>query len=166
MARRFADIDDLNGQLRGWLDTVANVRRHGTTDRIVAEHFAEERPSLQPLPAGRFDAVLRVERRLSHDGCVSVGGNYYSVPDGTRERVLEVETTPHQVRIHEAGRLIAMHALLHGRKQRSVLPGHRHAPRGRDRLDRPGVRLAPGHVVARRPLDVYEFIAQQLGSAR
>jgi len=79
--------------LRTWLDGVANVRLHGTTDRIVAEHFAEERPTLQPLPAGRFDAVLRLERRLSHEGCVSVGGNFYSVPDGTRRRLLEVETT-------------------------------------------------------------------------
>ena len=84
LARSFTDIDDLNRQLRAWLDTVANVRRHGTTDRIVAEHFAEERPHLLPLPAGRFDAVLRLERRLNHEGCVSVGGNYYSVPDGTR----------------------------------------------------------------------------------
>ena len=92
MARRFTDIGDMNRQLRQWLDTVANVRLHGTTNRVVAEHFAEERPALQPLPAGRFDAVLRLERRLSHEGCVSVGGNYYSVPDGTRRRVLEVET--------------------------------------------------------------------------
>ena len=64
LARAFTDIDDMNQQLRAWLDTVANVRRHGTTDRIVAEHFAEERPLLQPLPAGRFDAVLRIERRV------------------------------------------------------------------------------------------------------
>jgi transposase len=166
MARRFADVDDMNRQLREWLDTVANARRHGTTDRIVAEHFAEERPALQPLPAGRFDAVLRVERRLSHDGCVSVGGNLYSVPDGTRQHVVEVETTAQQVRIHEEGRLIAVHALLHGRKQRSVLPGHRQAPRDRDAPEDPGVALPPGHSVARRPLAVYEFVARQLGSAR
>jgi len=166
MARRFADVEDMNRQLREWLDAVANVRRHGTTDRIVAEHYAEERCALQPLPAGRFDAVLCVERRLSRDGCVSVGGNYYSVPDGTRQHVVEVETTAQQVRIHEEGRLIAVHALLHGRKQRSVLPGHRQAPRDRDCHDNPGVVLPPGHSVARRPLAVYEFVARQLGGAR
>jgi transposase len=165
MARHFSDIGDMNQQLRQWLDTVANVRRHGTTDRVVAEHFAEERPSLQPLPGGRFDAVLRAERRLSNDGCVSVGGNYYSVPDGTRCRVLEVETTADQVRILEEGRLIAVHALLQGRKQRSVLPGHRHV-RTAQRREREAARLPPGHKVAMRPLGVYEFIAQQLGAAR
>ena len=50
-------------------------------------------PACSALPAGRFDAVLRIERRVSHEGMVSVGGNLYSVPDGTRKRVLEVETT-------------------------------------------------------------------------
>ncbi len=101
MARRFTDIGDMNRQLRHWLDTVANARRHGSTDRIVQEHFAEEQPSLQPLPAGRFEAVLNVQRRLSHDGLVSVGGNYYSVPDGTRSRVVEVQSLADQVRILE-----------------------------------------------------------------
>lgn len=167
LARRFADLEDMNRQLRHWLDTVANARRHGTTDRIVAEHFAQEKPALGPLPAGRFEAVLRLERRLSHEGCVSIGGNYCSVPDGTRRRVLEVETTAQLVRIHEEGKLIAVHALLQGRKQRSVLPGHRQIYRaaapGRDK---PAARLAPGHVVARRPLEVYEQIGRRLGAAR
>jgi transposase len=165
MARRFSAIEDMNGQLRQWLATVANVRRHGTTDRIVAEHFAAEQPALQPLPAGRFEAVLRVERRVSHEGCVSVDGNYYSVPDGTRRRVLEVETTPDQVRILDAGQLIAVHPRLAGRRLRSVLPGHRHGRRGtRGRPTQPGAAIQlPGHAVAQRPLAVYEFVARQLG---
>jgi len=167
MARHFTDIEDMNRQLRHWLDTVANVRLHGTTDRIVAEHFLEERPTLRALPAGRFDAVLRVQRRLSHEGCISVGGNCYSVPDGTRARVLEVESTADQVRIHEDGKLIAVHAVLHGRKQRSVPPGHRQgSSRGAQQSNRPTLRLLPGHAVATRPLGVYEQIARQLGAAR
>jgi len=58
LARSFANIEDLNRQLRVWLDTVANARLHGSTGRVVAEHFKVERDSLRPLPAGRFDAVL------------------------------------------------------------------------------------------------------------
>jgi transposase len=166
MARQFADLADMNRQLRQWLDTVANVRVHGTTDRVVAQHFAQERAALQPLPAGRFDAVLRLERRVSSEGCVSVGGNYYSVPDGTRSRLLEVQTTAHQVRIHEDDKLIAVHALLQGRKQRSVLPGHRHLQRQRRSRQALAQVGAPGHAVATRPLQVYELIARQLGSQR
>ena len=166
MARRFTDIGDMNRQLRHWLDTVANARRHGSTDRIVLEHFAQEQPSLQPLPAGRFEAVLNVQRRLSHDGLVSVGGNYYSVPDGTRSRVVEVQSLADQVRILEDDRLIAVHALLHGRKQRSILPGHRTMQGAAKRERQPGLRLLPGHAVATRSLGVYEQIARQLGGAR
>jgi hypothetical protein len=72
---RFADLDDLNAQLKGWLDTVANSRKHATTERVVAEHFAEERVSLLGLPVGAFNATLKLERRISHEGMVSVGGN-------------------------------------------------------------------------------------------
>lgn len=164
MARQFTDLADMNRQLRHWLDAVANARVHATTGRVVLEHFRQEHPSLQTLPAGRFDAVLRVERRVSSDGCVSIGGNYYSVPDGTRRRALEVETTADQVRIHEDGRLIAVHALLQGRRQRSVLTGHRHSPRRGDTYSgRGGSQLLPGHAVATRSLGVYEQIARQLG---
>ena len=109
--------------------------------------------------------MLRVERRLNHEGCVSVGGNYYSVPDGTRRRVLEVETTADQVRILEEGRLLAVHPRLTGRRQRSVLPGHRQLHRVlRSWRSTPPAR--PGHAVAQRPLAVYEFIARQLGAGR
>jgi transposase len=84
LGRSFRNLGDLNDQFRQWLDQVANVRIHATTHRVVSEHFAEERPRLQPLPAGPFQAVLRLERRITRDGMVSVDGNLYSVPDTTR----------------------------------------------------------------------------------
>lgn len=114
----------------------------------------------------RFDAVLSLQRRISHEGCVSVGGNLYSVPDGTRKRIVDVETTPNQVRIIEDGQLIAVHPLLPGRRQRSLLPGHRLARRSRPRDRQADVKLLPGHSVACRPLGVYELIGRQLGRGR
>lgn len=45
MARSFQDLQDMNHQLRHWLYTVANVRVHASTQRVVLEHFQEERPS-------------------------------------------------------------------------------------------------------------------------
>jgi transposase len=92
---RFRDLGDLNAQFRQWLDDVANRRTHATTRRIVSEHFAEERPHLLPLPAGRFQAVLRLERRITRDGMVSVGGNLYSVPNSARRRPVEVHSSTH-----------------------------------------------------------------------
>ena len=54
------------------------------------------------MPAMPFDALLKLERRVSHDGLVSIGGNYYSVPDRTR-RVVEVHQLPDQIRILDRG---------------------------------------------------------------
>ena len=55
------NLDDLNTQLADWLATVANVRVHATTQRMVAEAFAEERSKLQELPALPFGSVLTGE---------------------------------------------------------------------------------------------------------
>src|SRR6185295_3114934 len=104
---------------------VANSRLHATTRRIVNEAFAEERHHLRPLPLAPFRSVLRLERRISRDGMVSVGGNAYSVPDATRRRLVEVHTLANEVRIFEDGTLIAVHPVLEGRHQRRVEPGHR-----------------------------------------
>jgi hypothetical protein len=38
-----------------------------------------------------FSAVLKLERRVSHEGMVSVGGNLYSVPDATQHADLMPE---------------------------------------------------------------------------
>jgi len=128
LGRSFRNLEDLNTQFGQWLDQVANVRVHATTRRVVAEHFAEERPKLQLPPAGPFQAVLRLERRISRDGMVSVGGNFYSVPNTARRRPVEVHSTADEVRILEDGSIIAVHPVLDGRGQRRILAGHRSLP--------------------------------------
>ena len=57
----FRNLDDLNAQLRHWLDTVANPRVHATTQRVVNEAFAEEKPALKPLPLAPYRTVLKLE---------------------------------------------------------------------------------------------------------
>ena len=76
--------------------------------------------------------------------------------------------SPTQVRLYESGGLIAVHPLLEGRHQRSLLRGHR-------KVQRPGIGAAtagevvaltrPGQRVARRSLAVYEVIGQRLAQA-
>ena len=169
LGRTFLNQDDLNQQLQVWLDTVANVRVHGTTRRVVSEAFAEERPHLRALPLAPFKAVLRLERRISRDGMVSVGGNFYSVPDGARRRVVEVHTLANEVQIFEDGALIAQHPVLEGRHQRRVAPGHRKPPTARRPswpADAGDVAITrTGDVVARRPLEVYDAVARRLAQA-
>jgi hypothetical protein len=166
LARSFCDLDDLNAQLADWLATVANVRLHGTTQRIVSEAFAEERPSLRPLPAVPFRAVLRLERRVTHEGLVSVGGNLYSVPDRTR-RVVEVHQFADEIQIFDAGRLVAVHAVVEGRRRSLVAPGHRRPPKPVRHLERtgrdsPSVIGRAGDQVARRSLEIYAAVGRRL----
>jgi hypothetical protein len=160
LARSFRNLDDLNAQLQHWLDTVANPRVHATIQRVVNEAFAEEKPHLKTLPLLPFRSVLKLERRVSHEGMVSVGGNLYSVPDATRKRIVEVHTLADEVRILEDGILIASHPVLEGRHQRRVAPGHRKMAR-RDR-DKPVLILRTGDVVAARPLGFYQAVGRRL----
>jgi hypothetical protein len=164
LSRSFRNRDDLNVQFRQWLDQVANARVHATTHRVVNEHFAEERPRLQALPAGPFQAVLRLERRITKDGMVSVDGNLYSVPDTTRRRPVEVHSTANEVRILEQGAVIAVHPVIDGRGQRRITAGHRKTP---PPVNSQTPRHGPppgrsGEAVALRPLAFYDAVGKRL----
>ena len=165
LARSFRNLDDLNAQLAHWLGTVANPRVHATTRRVVNEAFAEEKLVLQPLPLVPFRAVLKLERRVSHEGMVSVGGNFYSVPDATRKRVVEVHSLADEIRLFEADRLIAVHPVLEGRHQRRLAPGHRKMPTQRATAEGAEIPIGrAGDVVARRSLDFYDAVARRLAA--
>jgi transposase len=161
----FRNLDDLNAQLRHWLDTVANPRVHATTQRIVNEAFAEERPALKSLPLAPYRTVLKLERRVSHEGMVSVGGNLYSVPDTTRRRILDVHVFADEICIFDNGVLVATHAPLEGRDHKHVDPDHRKVlspPRRRQSDGKPIVIRRAGDQVARRSLDFYDAVGRRL----
>ena len=167
LGRSFRNLEDLNTQFGQWLDQAANVRVHATTRQVVAEHFAEERPKLQPLPAGPFQAVLRLERRISRDGMVSVDGNLYSVPNTARRRPVEVHSTADEVRILEEGSIIAVHPVLDGRGQRRLVAGHRTLPApANSQTPRNGAasKTRSGEIVALRPLAFYDAVGRRLAA--
>ena len=167
----FRNLDDLNDQLRHWLDTVANVRVHATTQRVVNEAFAEEKPTLQPLPLVPYRAVLKLERRVSHEGMVSVSGNLYSVPDTTRRRILDVHVLADAIDIFEDGVLVATHVPPDGHDHKRIDPAHckimSSIQKRRNTGDHSVIRRT-GDQVARRSLDLYDAIARRLakGGAR
>jgi transposase len=157
LARSFRNIDDLNAQFDEWRREQANPRLHATTGLVVEEAFAAEKPSLIALPAIPYSAVLTIERRVSHEGMVSVAGNYYSVPDTTRKRIVEVQSHATEIRIFENGVRIATHPIVEGRNQRRVDPAHRKAP---------PIRTAPAPVsgVPQRSLAFYDAVGQRLAA--
>lgn len=157
LARTFQNMDDLNAQFDTWRTGVANPRVHATTRRVVNDAFADERAHLQPLPAIPYSAVLTVERRVSKDGMISVGGNLYSVPDTARRRTLEVQHHVTELQIFEGGQLIARHPVLEGKAQRRVDPAHRQPPPKRLPLPTSPPKL-------RRPLDFYDAVGRRLAA--
>jgi hypothetical protein len=170
LAGEFQNLDDLNDQFDTWRGEVANRRRHGTTGRIVCEALEEERGALQPLPALSFGSVLKLERRVSRDGMVSVDGNEYSVPDTTQRRAVEVHSLAEEIHIYDGTRLVAVHPLLEGRGQRRIAEGHRRFPppgngRREGKCSRELSIRAPGESITRRSLAIYDTVGQSLAAA-
>jgi hypothetical protein len=103
---------------------------------------------------------------------VSVGGNLYSVPDGTRRRPVEVQITASEVHILEDGRLIATHPVLEGRGKRRIAEGHRTLPPPHNSTTpregaaaSPVPPAAPGSVTP-RSLAIYDAIGRRLAARR
>jgi hypothetical protein len=99
---------------------------------------------------------------------VSVGGNLYSVPDGTRRRAVEVQVTAAELHILEDGKLIATHPVLEGRGQRRIADGHRSLPPPRNsttprRGDTPPP-APPADAVTPRSLAIYDAIGRRLAA--
>ncbi len=165
LGRTFRNMEDLNAQFSAWCSDIAHRRVHATTNRVVSEAFTEEQSSLIVLPKRHYDAVLTLERRVSHEGMVSVGGNLYSVPDTARKRVVEVQNHPNEVRIYEGSELIARHPVLEGKNQRRVDPRHRKSP-PRSSNRQPRVSAGPQCLgVSRRSLAFYDAVGRRLAGA-
>ena len=79
--RTFPSLEEQNGFLLDWEQTVADTRVHGTTRRQVGPHFSDvERAALQPLPLERFACFQEARRTVHRDGHVEVERAYYSAP--------------------------------------------------------------------------------------
>ena len=111
-ARTFASWDDLRRQVRQWLDTVANVRVHGTTRRRIDEVYAEEQPCLIALPSVPYPAARQETRTIQPDGAIPIDGSYYPVPGQRPGQPVRVRIDPVRVEILDAaGAVVATHAV-------------------------------------------------------
>jgi hypothetical protein len=70
-------------KLCGSLGAALGQHAHSWHDQAsVAAKFAEEKPSLKPLPLEPFRKYQFGDRRVNLDGCVEVETAYYSTPPG------------------------------------------------------------------------------------
>jgi len=109
---RFESLAEAQAYLDRWEHNWADTRIHGTTKRQVAAMFAEEKPSLIPLPIEPFRMYQFGDRRVNLDGCVEVGAAYYSAPPGWIGRGVKVQWDGRSVRVLDprTGQLLREHA--------------------------------------------------------
>jgi len=100
--RTFAGLEEQNGHLREWEQSVADTRIHGTTRKQVHKVFEEvERPALLPLPVERFPFFHEGRRVVNRDAHVEVERAYYSVPPQYLQRTVWVRWDARLVRIFD-----------------------------------------------------------------
>jgi transposase len=161
LGQTFADLADAQAQVRDWLDRVANVRVHATTQRRPVDLWVAEQPSLVSL-TGR--PATRAVRTVSAECWVHFQGNRYSVPPAqVGQRVLvELQTAQQRVRIRAEQVIVADHPQATGRGQTISTPAHLAAlwqitltqsPRPPRVWDHAGVET-----VETRPLSIYEAL--------
>jgi transposase len=97
--QRFESLAEAQAYLDHWEERWADKRIHGTTKRQVAAMFAEEKPSLIPLPLEPFRFYQYGERSVHLDGCVEVEAAYYSAPPGWIGRHIQVQWDGKVVRL-------------------------------------------------------------------
>jgi transposase len=83
--RTFYNIDQWNEDCLSWLERRGNGKVHGTTRKIPAEVFIEEKKYLKPvLDKIRFNSpALSLTYQVRKDNTVPIKGNRYTVPRGT-----------------------------------------------------------------------------------
>jgi transposase len=130
--KRFESLEEAQAYLDHWEERWADKRIHGRTKRQVAAMFAEEKPSLQPLPLEPFRYYQYGERTVHLDGCVEVEAAFYGAPPGWIGRQLHVQWDAMFVRLLDprTGELLREHL---GQKR----GGHRIRDRDRPRRTPP-----------------------------
>ena len=133
---RFETLEEAQAYLDRWEARWADTRIHGTTKRQVATMFAEEQPTLQPLPLEPFRYYRFGVRTVHLDGCVEIEAAYYSAPPGWIGRRVSVQWND-------------LHIRLLNPATGQLLREHVRAPRGWHRIedaDRP--RRTPAKTLA------------------
>ena len=119
---RFETLEAAQAYLDRWDAHWADTRIHGTTKRQVAVMFAEERPTLRPLPVEPFRYYHFGDRTVHLDGCVEVEAAFYGAPPGWIGQRIHVQWN-------------ALHVRLLDPKTRQLLREHLRAPRGYHRIE-------------------------------
>jgi len=117
-----SDFKIVNPAARYWLDTVANVRVHGQTQKIPAELFAQEKlKALHPLA---YESAIVEMARVNNQFRIKVDGNAYSVPCQYASSKLTLKRLADRLLVYDGVNLVAEHVRSYDRNQDYELPDH------------------------------------------
>ena len=146
--RAFESWTHLNQLAEQWLRDEADRRCHGTVQEIVAERFAREAPTLQPIPPARYDTAYREIRQVSWDAYIEVHGRRYSVPAHLAGQTVQIRLTlENELAVYHSEQLVASHRVVSGAPGWVTVASH-HAALWAQTL-----------AVEERPLAVHEEVA-------
>jgi len=163
------DFALVNPAARQWLDTVANVRLHGSTKRKPLELFQAEQPTLQPLAPRPYDVGVLLPIRANSQFRVTLDTNTYSVPAVYAGAHLTLKVYPDHLCVYHQDKLLARHVRCYDRHQDFEDPDHprallqqRHRARDQKLLQR-FLALTPKaeafyHGLAERRLNALEHV--------
>ena len=124
--RSFASFEELEAHLVQWTREIADVRTHGTTGEAPKLRFEQdERMALKPINGvPPFQAMREVTRKVQADCRVEIDSNSYSVPWRLIGETVQIIVADGVVRIVHAGKEVARHGLLSGKRQHAIDPVH------------------------------------------
>jgi transposase len=114
----------VNPAARQWLDTVANVRVHGSTKRQPCELFEAEKAPLKPLPQQPYDVGVIRPVRANSQFRITVDTITYSVPAEYAGTPLTLKLYPDHLCVYHQDKLIARHVRRYDRHQDIEDPDH------------------------------------------
>jgi transposase len=118
----FCDFKIVNPAARYWLETVANVRVHGQTQKIPEELFAQEKlKALHPLA---YESAIVETARVNSQFRIKVDGNAYSVPCQYASSKLTLKRFAERLLVYDGVNLVAEHVRSYDRNQDYELPDH------------------------------------------
>ena len=117
-----SDFKIVNPAARSWLDTVANLRVHGQTQKTPQELFAQEK--LKPLHPLAYESALVESARVNSQFRIKFDANAYSVPCQYASSKLTLKRFADRLLIYDADNLVAEHVRSYDRNQDFELPDH------------------------------------------
>ncbi len=117
-----SDYKIINPAARHWLDTVANLRVHGQTQKVPQELFAGEK--LKPLHPLAYELARIDTIRVNRQFRIQVDGNAYSVPCQYASARLTLKKFADRLLVYDGSNLVAEHVRSYDRHQDYELPDH------------------------------------------